>query len=142
MAMITYKPEGLPGIENALDQIPDDLFDKPPAQVMLGQQVLDVMEKPPEPGEFIKVELTLRCRGDGREMLDGGEFVHVRRMKMVAARVTALPYKPTEPDPPPAMFTDGGEVSPEAVEDPQTIGEVIDASGLDEFRPPFSDSGN
>ena len=148
MAIITDKPEGLPGMPNDLDQIPDDLLATPPAQVMFGNQVLDVMDTPPEPGEFLKVELTLRCRADGREMLDGGEMVHVRRMKFIAARVTTKPYKPAEDEPPPAMFTDGGEVTPEAVGEPQTVGEIInggyDESGLDEFaavRPAFSDAG-
>lgn len=97
MSLIDEKPAGLAS-GNALDQIPDDLLTTPPAQVRYGSKVIEVMDKPPEPGEFMKAEITFKCRDDGRTRLDDGTYVYYRKMDFVSAKVTVEPYVPKMDD--------------------------------------------
>jgi hypothetical protein len=123
MAIVTDQPADLK-TTNALDNIPDDdLLGPVPAQLHFSGKTLLVMEKPPVKGEFVKVELTLRCKGDGTDLLDGDELVHYRKMAFVSAKVTAEAYKPNPAEPAtddpaaPAMFDHGGNTNPDAIAD-------------------------
>ena len=166
MTLVTEKPEGLPAEPNDLDNI--DVPDAPPvpASIFLSGRALLVMDTPPEPGEFVKIEVTLRCREYAGRLLDGGEYSYRRIMDFISARVTTEPFTPVDNTPPPpdpekpqpALFDHGGDVSAEASgaggdSDPdsdepgdgdgdgdvESVGEVND--GLDQFRPEFSDAG-
>jgi hypothetical protein len=122
MTLVTEKPEGLPTEPNDLDNI--DVPDAPPepANLLLGNQVLLCMDAPPEPGQYVKLEVTLRTRKDGRELLADGTYVHFRAMSFISAKVTADPFKPVDDTPPPpdpeqpqpGLFDHGGDPSPEA----------------------------
>jgi hypothetical protein len=103
MALITDKPKDVP-TTNALDGLPDDLLGPVPARIEMSGKTLLILDNPPDPGEYLKVEITLRCKDEGKELLDNGELVHYRKTKFIAAKITAAPYKPEpeadgEPDP-------------------------------------------
>lgn len=112
MALVTDKPEELRA-QNDLDNIPQEALGPVPARLEMSGKTLLVMDEPPAPGDFLKVELTLKCKSDGRELLEGGEFVHFRKTALIAAKVTAEPYKPEpepEPEPDPAMIGEDGSI--------------------------------
>ncbi len=139
MALITENPGGLPPEENTLRDIPDDLLGPAPATIRMSGKDMLVMTKPPEMGEFVKLEVTMRCKNDGRTLLADGGIEHYRVMTFVAAKVTTEPYKPEPedvppPDDDPAMFDRDGNISDEPEDEPEP-------SGLDEFNPAFSHNG-
>jgi hypothetical protein len=112
MALITDIPADVPGT-NALDDIPDELIGAgpAPAAVELAGKTLLVMDEPPNIGDFVKIEITLKCREDGRKALESGELVHFRRTNLIAAKVTTQPYKPepeADAEPEPGLFDDDG----------------------------------
>lgn len=115
MGLIKEPPTGLAS-GNDLDNLPDDLpTDTNPAQIHFAGKTLLVMDNPPVKGEYIKVELTLRCKGQGDELLADDEVAYHRKMVLIGAKVTTDPYKPT---PPPAMLNADGTVNLDAVADP------------------------
>ncbi|MEE3066528.1 MAG: hypothetical protein VYA67_21735 [Actinomycetota bacterium] len=121
MTLVKDKPADTP-TSNDLDNVEVPDLSSTPAQIKLAGKTLLVMDKPPVKGEFIKVELTLKCKGDGSDLLDGDELVYYRRCVLIGAKVTTEPYKPA---PPPAMLNADGTVNPDAVADPD------DAEDLD-----------
>lgn len=130
MSPTKTKPVGLPS-GNDLDAIPEDLLGPAPANLHLGALVLLTMENPPERGQYVKMEVTLRTRKDGRTLLDDGTYVHFRNMSFISAKVTSDPYKPANDSPPvpddqAAMIGRDGEINDD----------------LDEFDPEFSDAGS
>lgn len=144
MALITENPGGLPPEENTLRDIPDDLLGPHPAVVQAFGKDLLKMDKPPEPGELLKIEITLRCKDEGRELLDSGDFKYYRKCKSLGANVTVEPYKPAaEPTPPPppdddpAMFGRDCNIPDDEPEDETEP----DDDGLNEFDPAFSHNG-
>lgn len=85
-----------------------------PAVVRLSGKDLLVMDTPPDIGEFVKMEITMRCKDDGRTLLADGEIGHYRVMSFVAAKVTAKPWKPEpepQPEPDPALIDENGQVT-------------------------------
>lgn len=121
MPLIKDKPADLKP-QNDLDNLPDDLpTDTNPAQIHFAGKTLLVMDNPPVKGEYIKVELTLRCKGQGDELLADDEVAYHRKMVLIGAKVTTDPYKPT---PPPAMLNADGTVNPDAVADPDDAEEL------------------
>ncbi|RFZ15055.1 hypothetical protein VIMS_02485 [Mycobacterium marinum] len=141
MTIISDKPEGLPS-SNALDDIPDDILGPAPATIRMSGKDMLVMDKPPEIGECVKMEITMRCKDDGRTLLADGGIAHYRVMSFVTAKVTAEPYMPApESDPPPddddpAMIDRDGNIP-----DDET-GEIEpDVDALNEFDPEFSHNG-
>lgn len=154
MSLITQKPDGLPPEENALRNIPDDLLGPHPAVVQAFGKDLLKMDKPPEPGELLKIEITLRCKDEGRELLDSGDFKYYRKCKSLGANVTVEPYKPeAEPTPPPppdddpAMFGRDCNIPDDEPEDDGGHNDHVhvetepDDGGLNEFDPAFSHNG-
>lgn len=140
MPIIKDMPADIP-TTNALASIPDDLLGPAPATIRMSGKDMLVMDKPPEIGEFVKMEVTMRCKDDGRTLLADGGIGHYRVMSFVAAKVTAEPYKPeAEPSdaPPedPGMFDENGQIPDDEPED-----QTPDDSGLDEFNPAFSHNG-
>lgn len=137
MPIIKDAPADLP-TTNALAYLPDDILGPAPATVRMSGRDLVVMDVPPEIGELVKMEITMRCKDDGRTLLADGGIGHYRVMSFVAARVTVEPYKPEEDEAPhqetePSLFDEipeDDEGGPEPADD-----------GLDEFRPPFSHNG-
>lgn len=145
MALITDKPAGLDS-GNDLDKLPDDLLGPHPAEIVFQNRILDVMDQPPEPGELVKFEFTLRTRKDGREKLDDGTYKHYRIMEFVKAVLTVGPHAPAPdpaadapPDDDPAMIDRDGNIPDDESDDDTTTGE--EADGLDEFNPTFSHNG-
>lgn len=145
MSLITQKPAELRP-ENDLDRIADDLLGPHPATIRMSGKDMLVMEVPPEIGEFVKMEVTMRCKDDGRTLLADGGIGHYRVMSFVAAKVTAEPYKPeaestTDSGPQdPTMFDENGQIPDDAPDDDAPQDEPAD-SGLDEFNPAFSHNG-
>lgn len=112
MSLIDTKPADLKP-QNDLDNIPDDELGTAPAVIRMSGKDLLVMDKPPAPGDFVKMEITMRCKDDGRTLLADGELGHYRVMNFVAAKVTAEPYRPEpepEPEPDPAMIGEDGSI--------------------------------
>lgn len=123
MSLITDKPKGL-DTSNDLDQIPADALGPVPAVIRLSGKDLLVMDEPPELGEFVKMEITMRCKDDGHTLLADGEIGHYRVMSFVGAKVTTEPYKPEpepEPEPDPAMIGEDGSIPDDEgdVDDPE-----------------------
>lgn len=142
MALITENPGGLPPEENTLRDLPDDLLGPAPATIRMSGKDMLVMDKPPEMGEFVKMEVTMRCKNDGRTLLADGGIEHYRVMSFVAAKVTTEPYKVEDTTPPPdddenapPMFGRDGQIPDEEPEDEP------DDDGLNEFDPAFSHNG-
>lgn len=123
--LIKDKPAGIK-TENDLDNIPEDQLGPVPAVIRLSGKDLLVMDSPPEMGEFVKMEITMRCKDDGRTLLADGEIGHYRVMSFVSAKVTAEPYKPepeSEPEPDPSLIDTDGEVNPDAIDDENDYGD-------------------
>lgn len=141
MSLITQKPAELRP-ENDLDKIADDLLGPAPATIRMSGKDMLVMDKPPEMGEFVKMEVTMRCKNDGRTLLADGGIEHYRVMTFVAAKVTTEPYKPEPEDAPPpnddpAMIDEHGNIPEDEPDD-----EIEpDDDGLNEFDPAFSHNG-
>lgn len=140
MPIIKDMPADIP-TTNALASIPDDLLGPAPATIRMSGKDMLVMDRPPEMGEFVKMEITMRCKNDGRTLLADGGIEHYRVMTFVAAKVTTEPYKPEPEDTPlpnddPAMFDRDGNI-PDG-DEPE---EIAPDSGLDEFDPEFSHNG-
>lgn len=109
--LITEMPADTP-TTNALASIPDDLLGPHPATINMSGKDLLVMDTPPEMGAFVKMEITMLCKKDGRTLLPDGGIGHYRVMSFVAAKVTAEPYLPeAEPsaDTAPGRSAGGGE---------------------------------
>lgn len=144
MALVTEQPADLK-TTNILAYIPDDVLGPAPATIRMSGKELLVMDTPPEIGEFVKMEITMRCKDDGRTLLADGGISHYRVMSFVAAKVTAEAYKPDpeavaphqETDP--GLFDENGQIPEDEPEDDG--GPEADGDGLDEFRPPFSHNG-
>lgn len=144
MGIVTEKPTGLAPTPNDLDNIPDDLLGPHPATIRMSGKDMLVMDRPPEMGEFVKMEVTMRCKNDGRTLLADGEIEHYRVMAFVAAKVTTEPYKVEDTPPPPEddentppMFGRDGQIPDDEPED-----EIEpDDDGLNEFDPAFSHNG-
>lgn len=141
MSLITQKPAELRP-ENDLDKIADDLLGPAPATIRMSGKDMLVMDKPPEMGEFVKMEVTMRCKNDGRTLLADGGIEHYRVMSFVAAKVTTEPYKPEPEDAPPpnddpAMIDEHGNIPDDEPEDETEP----DDDGLNEFDPAFSHNG-
>jgi hypothetical protein len=138
MSLITGKPGDLVPTPNDLDSIPDDLLGPHPANIRMSGKDLLVMDAPPDIGEFVKMEITMRCKDDGRTLLADGGIGHYRVMSFVAAKVTTDPYKP-EPesgdDGQPGLLDANGQIP-----DDDEGGHGQD-DGLDEFDPEFSHNG-
>lgn len=144
MPIIKDMPADIP-TTNALASIPDDLLGPAPATIRMSGKDMLVMDKPPEMGEFVKMEVTMRCKNDGRTLLADGGIEHYRVMSFVAAKVTTEPYKPEPEDAPPpnddpAMIDENGQIPDDAPDDDAPQDEPAD-SGLDEFNPAFSHNG-
>lgn len=145
MGIVTEMPADTP-TTNALASIPDDLLGPHPATIRMSGKDMLVMEVPPEIGEFVKMEVTMRCKDDGRTLLADGGIGHYRVMSFVAAKVTAEPYKPeaestTDSGPQdPTMFDENGQIPDDEPDDDAHQDEPAD-SGLDEFNPAFSHNG-
>ncbi|OIN80754.1 hypothetical protein [Mycobacterium malmoense] len=106
MSLVTDKPQDIP-TGNDIDNIPHDLLGPQPAVIRMSGKDLLVMETPPDIGDFVKIEITMRCKDDGRTLLSDGEIGHYRIMSFVTAKVTTEPYKPEpepEPEPEPSLF--------------------------------------
>lgn len=117
MALVKDKPAEIKP-ENDLDNVDvPDLGTTHAAQIHFAGKTLLVMDNPPVKGEFIKLELTLRCKGQGDELLADDEIAYHRKMVLIGAKVTTEPYKPSLP---PAMLNDDGTVNPDAVADPDS----------------------
>lgn len=117
MSLIKDAPQDLPTTD-ALADIPDDLLGPVPAVIRLSGKDLLVMESPPNIGDFVKMEITMRCKDDGRTLLADGEIGHYRVMSFVAAKVTADPYKPEpepEPEPEPGLLDEAMNINPDAI---------------------------
>lgn len=121
MSLITDKPADV-GPQNDLDNVPDDELGTAPAVIRLSGKDLLVMDVPPNMGDFVKMEITMRCKDDGRTLLADGEIGHYRVMSFVAAKVTAEPYRPEpepEPEPDPAMISEDGSIpADDDIDDP------------------------
>ena len=143
MTIIKDAPVDLP-TTNVIAYIPDDVLGPAPATIRMSGKELLVMDVPPEIGEFVKMEITMRCKDDGRTLLADGGISHYRVMSFVAAKLTVEPYKPEpEAEAPqqetdPTMFGEDGQI-PE--DEPEEIEPDQDESGLDEFNPAFSHNG-
>lgn len=132
MGIVTEMPNGTP-TTNALDVIPEDLLGGPvPARIEMSGKTLLVLDRPPTPGEYLKVEITLQCKGEGFDVLADGTNQHYRKTRLIGATLTTEPYAP-EPESPPvpdddqdALIGRDGEIS----------------GGLDEFDPEFSHNGS
>lgn len=114
--LITEQPPELKP-ENDLDNIDADELGPVPAQLKLAGKTLLVMDIPPVKGEFVKVELTLKCKGDGSDLLEGDELVYFRKCVLVAAKVTTQPYKPQpepKPEPEAGLLNADGTTNPDA----------------------------
>lgn len=138
MGIVKSKPADIKP-ENDLNAIPDDLLGPIPAVVQAFGKDLLIMDKPPEPGQLLKIEITLRCKDIGKELLDGGDFKHYRKCKSLGAKVTTEPYMPEvepEPEPEPGLLDEAGRI-PEDNE-----GEPGEDGGLNEFDPAFSHNGD
>lgn len=110
MAEVKTQPAGIP-TTNTLNGIPDDLLGPVAAVIRLSGKNLLTMDTPPEMGEFVKMEITMRCKDDGRTLLADGGIGHYRVMSFIGAKVTAEPYKPEpEPEaaPEPGLFDQAG----------------------------------
>ncbi|MHA7703436.1 hypothetical protein ACX9NE_26965 [Mycobacterium sp. ML4] len=141
MPIIKDMPADIP-TTNALASIPDDLLGPAPATIRMSGKDMLVMDRPPEMGEFVKMEVTMRCKNDGRTLLADGGIEHYRVMTFVAAKVTTEPYKPEPEDTPPpnddpAMFDEDGNIP----DDGDELEDIAPDSGLDEFDPEFSHNG-
>lgn len=151
MALVTDMPADTP-TTNALASIPDDLLGPAPATIRMSGKDMLVMDKPPEMGEFVKMEVTMRCKNDGRTLLADGGIEHYRVMTFVAAKVTTEPYKPEAEDTPPpnddpAMIDEHGNIPDDEPEDDGGHNDHVhvetepDDDGLNEFDPAFSHNG-
>lgn len=112
MALVDTKPADIKP-QNDLDNIPHEALGSVPAVIRLSGKDLLVMDEPPELGQFVKMEVTMRCKDDGHTLLADGEIGHYRVMSFVAAKVTADPYTPEpepEPEPDPAMIGEDGSI--------------------------------
>lgn len=141
MPIIKDMPADIP-TTNALASIPDDLLGPAPATIRMSGKDMLVMDKPPEMGEFVKMEVTMRCKNDGRTLLADGGIEHYRVMTFVAAKVTTEPYKPEPEDAPPpnddpAMFDEHGNIPDDEPEDESEPDDDV----LNEFDPAFSHNG-
>lgn len=118
----TEKPEGLAPTPNDLDHLPDDVL-RPhshPASIRLGGKDLLTMDKPPLPGETIKVELTLYHKRGGYELVGAApdkEMAYHCGMVLVNAHVTVDPYTaaadantPPPDDEEPSMIDRDGQI--------------------------------
>lgn len=117
MGIVKDKPAELKP-ENDLDNVEVPDLGNTPAQIRLGGKTLLVMDKPPVKGEFVKVELILKCKGDGSELLEGDEIVYSRTMSLIGAKVTTDPYKPK---PEPALLNPDGTTNPDAIANPADV---------------------
>lgn len=136
MPIIKDMPADIP-TTNALASIPDDLLGPAPATIRMSGKDMLVMDRPPEMGEFVKMEVTMRCKNDGRTLLADGGIEHYRVMSFVAAKVTTEPYKVEDTPPPPEddenappMFGRDGQIPDDAPEDE-----------TEPFDPAFSHNG-
>lgn len=152
MTLITDKPEGLAPTPNDLDRIPDDLLGPHPASIRLGQKDLLTMDKPPLPGETIKVQLTLYHKRGGYELVGAApnkEMVYHCGMVLIKADVVAEPYVADEDPPmierdlsiPNDYVADGTDADDDADDLEPDADDEADESGLDEFNPAFSHNG-
>ena len=141
MPVIKDKPADLPP-ENDLENLPDDLLGPVPAVIRMSGKDLTIMDKPPEMGEFVKMEITMRCKKSERELLADGGIGHYRVMLFVAAKVTTEAYKPDpdeEPEPEPGLFDEHGNVPDDEGQDED--GPEGDDEEHDRRNPAFSHNG-
>lgn len=135
MPVISNKPADLTP-KNDLDNIPDDLLGPVPARIEMSGKTLLVMEEPPQPGEFFKLEVTLRCKDEGRELLADGDYEHYRKTAFISAELTVPPFKPEPepaPEPEPGLFDESGDI-------PADEGDE-DGAGAEGYGPGFSHGG-
>ena len=143
MTLITQKPNGIAST-NALDDIPADLLGPVPAEIRLGSTTLLVMEKPPEVGDVITVSMRLKVKREAKDLggEEGGELVHFRGCKIVAAWLKGEPEPPNADEDQGALIDEDGEISDEAA---GPLRDEDDGSWDDEpdnvARPNFSSAG-
>ena len=120
-----------------LAKIPEDLLGPIPAEIRLGQNVLTMMEKPPELGDTVTVVCRLRITREGKEKASGdadGEIRHFRAGKVVASWLKGDPEPPNPEDGQPGLFDEGED---EPIDEPERLGDIV--AGVD--RPGFSSEG-
>lgn len=118
---------------NALDALPDDLLDTPPAYFALGTTP-SPMENPPEIGDVRTFTVRAVCSGIGESVRTDGERRHVRKFVIQAAWMKGDPEPPNADADQPALFGDDGE----ATDDPEALGDVLDNVS----RPSFSNGSD
>lgn len=128
--LITDKPLNLP-TTNALDNLPADLLDKPPAYYALGNSPTP-MENPPETGEVRTILCRVVCTGERKKVRTDGELRYVREFTIQACWEKGQPEPPNPDDEQPALIATDGSVN-----EPAVIGGLLE--GVD--RPGFSSEG-
>ncbi len=118
MALNTKQPADLPSTDSLRD-IPADLLGPVPAEIRLGANVLMVMEKPPEVGDVITVSMRLKVKREAKDLggEEGGELVHFRGCKIVAAWLKGEPEPPNADEDQGALIDEDGEINDEATGD-------------------------
>ena len=129
MALITDReaPPEVPSTD-ALKDIPADLLGPIPAEVRLGQNVLMMMDRPPELGDTVTVVCRLRITREGKEKASGdaeGEIRHFRGGKIVASWLQGTPEPPDPEALQPALFGEGSEP-----DDGDNVNGVVDRPGF------------
>lgn len=112
MAEIKEKPTGLAST-NALDNLPDDLLDTPPAYYSFGQTPAP-MEDPAGIDDWDIFVIRARCVGMSQSERSGGEMRHGRKMQIQWCIKKGQPEPPDPEEEQPGLF---------------------DESGMDEFAP-------
>lgn len=128
MALVTEQPEGI-ATTNALDDIPDDLLQIPPAYLTFSSTPAAV-EEPPKQGDVETYLVRARCTAEhGPIERRDGEMRYTRTMAIQAI------WKPGQKEPSdddqPAMFDHGGDPNPDAIADEQDQDDDLDADDGD-----------
>ena len=127
MALITDKPENVP-TTNALDDIADDLLDKPPAYLAFGLSPA-ALEDPPAVGEIRTYIVRTRCIGEhGPIERKDGDMRYTRSLSIQACWESGK--KPPETaDDQGALFDEDGQP---VDEDGQPVDEDQDEDGFND----------
>lgn len=120
---------------NALDHLPDDLLDSPPAYYSFGQTPAP-MEDPLNIDDWDIFMIRARCVGSSQSERSDGEMRHGRKMQIQWCVKKGQPEPPDPEEEQPGLFDEGGE--------PTEDNDGYEESGLDEFagNPDFSDGGS
>ncbi len=120
---------------NALDHLPDDILDAPPAYYSFGQTPAP-MEDPLNIDDWDIFLVRARCVGTSQSERTDGEMRHGRKLQIQWCVKKGQPEPPDPDQEQPGLFDENGEAS----EDEQESDNVTDIhTGVD--RPGFSDGG-